>query len=151
MAVLTSTGLGAYIAVTGSLKAALEPCLIKVYGGTKPATADSAASATVLWTISLGGDGTPLEFADEANGRSLVKPEDAIWGGPTAAGTATHFRIVKDDDDGTASETAIRVQGIVGTLAGSDMFMSNLVLLTDAATLAKTLTAFSLTLPSGVQ
>lgn len=147
----TSTGLAAYLMVTGSAKAAFEGGLIKVYSadgsGNIPDTADAAVIGTLLWTISLGGDGTGLSFDAAAVGRSLVKPSGAAWQGPTTAGTAAYYRLVAAGDDGTLSTTAPRVQGSVGNSADSDMFMTSPVLVTDAAVDAKILAAYQLTLP----
>lgn len=149
MSVQTSTGLAQYLAVTGSLKSAFDGGRIHIYSGTIPLTPDSAVFPdTTLWTITVDGDGTGLEFSDTPVGRALVKPTDAIWGGAILlSGTATYYRLVDSTDDGTESETAIRIQGTVASVAGADMFMSNPALVANPAVLAKVLTAFSLTLP----
>ena len=143
----TSTGLAAHLACTGSLKAAFDGGLIKVYSGTEPAGADDAATGDLLWTISVDGDGTGLTFDPTPVGRAMVKPSAAVWAGPTTAGTAGYFRLVASGDDGLASTTQKRVQGAVGAVAGVDMYMTDPVLVTNAALTAKTLVAFSLTLP----
>ena len=147
MPVKTSTGLAQHLAVTGSLKSAFDGGLIKVYGGAIPSDPDAAETGAPLWTISLNGSGTGLTFSPTPTGRAFVKPSGTVWGGPTTAGTATHYRLVAAGDNGAASATAKRVQGVVGSVAGSDMYMSNPVLVTNAAADAKNLVDFSLTLP----
>lgn len=143
----TSTGFAAHLACTGSIKAAFDGGLIKVYSGSEPASADDDATGTLLWTISVDGDGTGLTFDPTPIGRSIVKPAAAAWQGATTAGTAGYFRLVASGDDGLSSTTQKRVQGSVGSVAGVDMYMTDPVLVTNANPAAKTLVAFSLALP----
>lgn len=143
----TSTGLAAYLACVGSLKEAFDGGLIKVYSGSEPASPDDVATGDLLWTISVGGDGTGLTIDPTPVGRAMVKPPAAVWCGATTAGTATYFRLVATGDDGLASTSQKRVQGSVGAIAGADMYMTDPVLVTNANIAAKTLVAFSLTLP----
>lgn len=147
MAIKTSTGLAAHLMVTGSVKDAFDGGFINVYSGTVPATAD-AAETTAIWTISVDGDGTGLTFDPTAVGRAIVKPTADTWGGATTAGTATYWRLVTATDDGLLSETDFRIQGTCGNTVGSDLFMSNPVLVTDTDLLAKTLSSFSISLPA---
>lgn len=148
MAIQSSTGLAAHLMVTGSAKGALDGGFIKVYSGSAPATADAAATGDLLWTISVDGDGTGLTIDAVAVGRAMVKPTAAIWGGATTAGTAGYWRLVAAADDGTLSTSAPRLQGTCGSTAGADLYMSSTTLTTDAALLAKTLSAFSVALPA---
>ncbi len=148
MAIKSSTGLAAHLMVTGSAKSAFDGGFIKVYSGTEPTTADAAVTGTLLWTISIDGDGTGLEFASSAVGRSLMPFEGDVWGGATTAGTAGYWRLVAAGDDGTLSTSQKRIQGTCGMTAGSDLYMSNTTLTTDAGLLAKTLAAFSVALPT---
>ena len=53
-----STGLADHLAGGGSLKSALDGGRIRVFNGTPPANPDLAATGTVLWTITVNGDGT---------------------------------------------------------------------------------------------
>ena len=53
MTVYYSTGLRQFVGNYGSYKKALQGGVMKIFGGTVPATADAAQSATVLSTISL--------------------------------------------------------------------------------------------------
>lgn len=147
----TSTGMAAELMVTGSLKATFDGGHIEVCDGSPPATADAARTGTVLWTIKAddgAGGVTGLTFDATADGRSAIKPSATTWGGATTAGTAGYWRLVKAADDGTSSTTQARIQGVCGSTAGSDLYMSNTTLTDDAAVLAKTLAAFSVTLPT---
>ena len=147
MAVKFSTGLAAHIGVTGSVKSSLDGGFIKVYSGTPPASADSAVTGTLLWTVSVDGDGTGLTISPTANGRAFEKPAGDTWGGATTAGTATYWRFVSSTDTGVDSTTQPRIQGNIGSAAGFDMYMSNPVLVTSAEPLAKLLTGFSIAFP----
>ncbi len=149
--VKTSTGLAAALMVTGSLKATFDGGSIKVYSGAAPATADAAATGDLLWEIKKddGAGGVEgLVFDTTADGRSAVKPSGTDWGGATDAGTAGYWRLVTSADDGTESTTQARIQGVCGSTAGADLYMSNTTLTEDTAVLAKTLAAFSVTLPT---
>lgn len=147
MAIKVSTGLSAYIAVTGSLKSAFDGGLIKVYEDTEPTYADDDVSGyTPIWIISVDGDGTTLTFDPTPVGRALVKPSGDTWGGATSAGTCVFWRLVAAGDTGVASTTQARIQGTCGVV-GADLYMSNPTLTTDASLLAKTLAAFSVALP----
>ena len=148
MAIKSSTGLAAHLMVTGSAKEAFDDGFIKVYSGAEPATADAEATGDLLWTISVDGDGTGLTFDAAAVGRAMVKPTAATWGGATTTGTAGYWRLVAAADDGTLSTSAPRLQGTCGSTAGADLYMSSTTLTTDAALLAKTLSAFSVALPA---
>jgi hypothetical protein len=148
MAIKTSTGLAAHLMVTGSAKEAFDGGFIKVYSGSEPATADAAVTGTLLWTISKDGDGTGLTFATAAIGRTLVKTTEHTWGGATIGGVAGYWRLVGSADNGTLSTSQPRIQGTCGMTAGSDLYMTNTTLTTDTALLAKTLSGFSVALPT---
>ena len=150
MAIKTSTGLAAKMLVTSSAKTLLDGGFIKVYGSAEPATADTAlaGSPLLLWTISVNGDGTGLTWDSTAVGRSMVKPTGATWCGATTSGTAVFFRVVGSADDGLLSTTQPRIQGTCGTTADSDMYMSSTTIATNVSITAKSLSAFSITLPT---
>lgn len=148
MAIKSSTGLAAHLMVTGSAKEAFDDGFINVYSGHEPATADAEVTGDLLWTISVDGDGTGLVFDATAVGRAMVKPTAATWGGATTTGIAGYWRLVAAADDGTLSTSAPRLQGTCGSTAGADLYMSSTTLTTDAALLAKTLSAFSVALPA---
>lgn len=148
MAIQTSDGLAAYLMVTGSAKEAFDGGFIKVYSGTPPANANALATGTLLWTISVAGDGTGITFEDAAVGRALVKETTEAWSGATTAGTATYWRLVTAADDGTLSTSQPRIQGTCGMTAGADMYMSNTTLTTNTDLDAKVLASFSVSLPT---
>lgn len=126
MSAIKSTGLAAHIAVTGSLKAALDSGKIYIYGGTVPATADEAISNTLLMTITKDGDGaTGLTFESAATNGVLTKTAAEVWSGAAvAAGTATFFRMAATAPT-AASTTDKRIQGTVGTSALDDIVFNN--------------------------
>lgn len=78
---------------------------IIIYGGTEPATADTAASATVLATFTQAA-GQNM-FGAASNG-VLTLTNTPLTVAASATGTATHFRIT------TSGGTTI-LQGTVGT------------------------------------
>lgn len=119
---------------------------ILILSGTVPATADAAQTGTILWTISLGGNGTGLVW--EASGAEIRKPSAATWQGPTAAGTGTYFRVIGAADTGALSTTEPRIQGTVGISATNDMVVSNATFVTDAAVDARVLGQASFVLPT---
>lgn len=110
-----STGLrNAMLGTTGA-KAALTGAVLNIYAGTEPATADAAlGGATLLVSISKGGDGSALGFENPADG-ILVKSVSEVWVGTVLAnGTPTFYRLQMPADTDTASTTAVRIQGSVG-------------------------------------
>lgn len=130
---LKSTGLAAHMAVTGSIKAALDSGFLRFFSGPTPASADDAidGSSVMLVKISNGGDGvTGLTFEATAPGGVLTKTAAETWTGTiAAAGTATFFRYSEAADDGTTlSTTYKRVQGTVGTTVASDAVLKSVVL-----------------------
>jgi hypothetical protein len=142
MAILKSTGLITYVNGTGSVLDALDLGFIRFYNGAVPATADAAATGTLLWTVSVGGDGTGLTYEINAAGR-VAKPSAAQWSGATTAGTPTYFRCVEAADDGTLSTTQKRFQGTCGNGVTDDFYLDNPVLATDAELDAKLINAFT--------
>lgn len=144
MALKLSTGTRVGLAVTGSLRSLLNGSTIKIYGGTVPASADDdIGSATLLCTVSVGGDGTGVTFESTAPGGVLTKTAAETWQGTNvASGTATFFRISPPSDPGTASSTVVRGQGTVGVLA-ADMELAS-VELTNGAPLAINSAAFTI-------
>ncbi|MDO5691114.1 MAG: hypothetical protein Q4G70_01360 [Pseudomonadota bacterium] len=117
-----STGLASELA--NSKSASLGGGFIDIYAGPVPPSADaSIGSATLLCRLTLNGDNsTGLDLSTE--GRFLRKPPGAVWSGTgVAAGVATFYRHVKPGDDGTASTTAIREQGVIGLTPPADMVL----------------------------
>lgn len=133
MALRTSTGhknrlLGEQGVDTGAngFRGIYKGCVIDLYSGTQPSTADSAVTGTFLGRITLGGgaftDGSQtngLVWDAPANG-TISKPTAANWqGSGVAAGTIGWFRCRGNAaDDGSASTTLPRFDGSVGVSTG---------------------------------
>ena len=144
----TSTGLAAAMMVTDSFVNIMNLCKLKIFGGAIPTDADAAETGTLLLTYSNAGTATGLTWEAAAVGRAAVKKTSETWSGTAVAGTATpatYFRIVAAGDTGVLSTTEKRVQGSVGNVAGVDLFLTNPNITTSDV---KTLTAFSVTLPT---
>lgn len=146
MTLKASTGLRDYLAVSGSLYAALYRGFIDIYAGTVPSTADaSIGSATKLCRISLSSSATGISFSTLSTSGALPKDPTEVWSGTNiAAGTASFFRFVKSTDDGTASTTQIRLQGGVATSA-SELIVASTTFTLSALT---TIDSFSITIPT---
>lgn len=127
MAAQKSTGLATYIAVTGSIKAALNLAFIYIYDGTPPATADAALSGNnLLCTISVSGTG--LTFSATTVAGVLVKTTSETWSGTNAAtGTASFYRMCITAPT-AASTTDVRLQGTIGTTVASDLVLTSVSL-----------------------
>lgn len=120
MIVKASTGLRNYVLATGPMRDALDGFVMKLYGGTKPADADAAATGTLLATISVNNTGTGLTFAATAANGVLSKDDTEVWSGlVSVSGTCTHYRLVDTTDSGNASTTEIRIQGDAGEIGYS--------------------------------
>lgn len=129
---------------TGSLKSIFDHGFIKIYSGTEPATADAAATGTLLCTISVASSGTGITFDAPAAG-VLPKAAAEAWSGVnSASGIAAYFRHVTPSDDGTASTTQARMQGTVA-VAGAEVNLSSVNL---TATAPQTLDAYNVALPT---
>lgn len=119
--------------VTGSFKSLMDGGEIRIYAGTVPATADaSIGGATLLCTIDAGIDGG-IDFASSVTSAGVIDGDSGqtLSGTNVETGTATFFRHVMSSDDGTASATALRLQGDVG-LIGADMNLSSVDLVSGA-------------------
>jgi hypothetical protein len=129
MALKISTGLANAQLTTGGIKSALTGMLLYVYGGTEPATADTALGAAVLLlTVSDAGGGGALTFAAAAVAGVLEKNSSQVWQGTVGVtGTATFCRLALPADGGGASTTAVRIQGDVGVV-GKFLNMSSVAL-----------------------
>lgn len=96
------------------LDAGSGPGTVKIYTGTQPATAATAASGTLLATLTLSDPA----FADAANGVSAVQPvtEDSS---ADASGTAGWFRAA-DSTGATCWDGSVGATG-----SGADMTLAN--------------------------
>lgn len=88
---------------------------LRIFSGPEPLNADAAiTNETLLVAIQVnGGGGMQFAFAGEG---TIMKDIDQSWlGNVVATGTPTYYRLCPMSDDNTASTTAVRVQGSVGT------------------------------------
>lgn len=124
-----STGLRNHLLTTGSLKAALDGGVIRIYSGTEPATADAALSGNaLLCTVSNNGAGTGINLDTTSSGGVISKAPGEVWKGTNvASGTATFYRFSGLTDDGTLSTSTKRVQGTIST-TGASMNLANVSL-----------------------
>lgn len=141
----TSTGLRNHMLTAGSLRSAMDLGNIKIYSGPEPATADSAATGTLLLTYTLNGTATGLSLDTAVSGGIISKPVGAVWNGTIAAtGTAGYYRHVGPSDDGTASLTQPRLQGGVATV-NAELVLNSIALV---AGQIRPLDAYSVALPT---
>jgi len=118
-------------ATGGSVSDLFRNCIIDVYSGSQPATADLTESGTKLVSITLSSGafsaGSPvngINFGAVASG-VLSKKADETWSGVgLATGTAGWFRVYPNSYVTGASSTEVRLDGSVST-SGSQFNMSN--------------------------
>jgi len=119
--------------------------IIEIRTGTQPATADSAATGTLLGTVTLNsGAFTPgsatngLTFAAAAGG---AVSKSGIWSfNGVAAGTAGWFRLKGNAlDDNLSSTTLPRLDGSIA-VSGADMNLSNITIAIGAPSTVDTFT-----------
>lgn len=147
MALQVSTGLRNYMLDTGSLADALALGFINIYAGSPPADADAAiGGATLLLQLTESGDGsTGLNMAAAAVNGVLSKLGSETWQGTVlATDTAAWYRHVEAADDGSASTTLKRIQGVIST-AGADMNFTDTALIEAAV---ETVNSYSIALPT---
>lgn len=144
MTLKLSTGLRDGLMVTGSVKALLANGFLKIYSGSAPASADDAATGTLLCTISVNSTGTGINFAATST-NGIVSKASEVWSGVNAAsGTASYFRHVGSADTGASSTTQPRIQGGVA-LVGSELNLSSVSLASGAT---QTIDAYNFTIPT---
>jgi len=142
-----STALRNHLMTIGSFKAGADGSVLRIYSGTPPATPDAAVpgAAVLLCLVSVNSTGTGLTFEASANAGLLLKSAGEVWSGVNAAtGTAAWYRVVTSADDGTASTSAVRMQGTAG-LAGADLNMTSVNLVSGAT---QTVDYFSVLMPA---
>jgi hypothetical protein len=141
-----STGLRNHLMGTGSFKNAMDLSYLKIYGSPAPTSPDSAVgAATLLCVVSVSAGATGVTFEVSAQAGLLLKAAAEQWqGNNVATGTAVWFRLVKTNDDGTASTTALRLQGTVA-LAGADLNLTATSLTSGAV---QTVDYFSVLMPA---
>lgn len=96
----------------------------------RPASADAAATGTLLSVVTLNGTGEGLLFSESVNG-VVSKPSGVVWKGVNGnSGTAAWFRFYEAGDTPTnASTTAARFDGSISlTGGGGDMIAADVAL-----------------------
>lgn len=119
--------------------------VINIYTGSQPATADSAATGTLLGTVTLSSgaftDGVStngLTFGSPASG-AVAKSGTWSFNG-VDDGTAGWFRLRGNAADAGGSSTTLpRLDGTIAT-SGADMNLSNINITTGAPTTIDTFT-----------
>lgn len=154
MTLRLSTGLRNALAGTTGFASTFANGIIEIRTGTQPATADSAATGTLLGTVTLNsGAFTPgtatngLTFAAAADGAVAKSGVWSMNGLPAAgAGTAAGWFRLKGNalDNDLSSTTLPRVDGSVA-VSGADMNLSNISIASGAPT---TVDSFTWTQPA---
>lgn len=151
MTVRLSDGLRTDMLEGGSLESALALGFIFIYTGSQPASANDAASGTLLVTIAVSDGAVGLTFDAIVTAGVLAKAAAETWSGTAAAtGTAGWFRFneLVTDKAGTlaaaaaSSTTAKRLDGSIA-VSGGDLQMSNTAIVAAAI---QTVSTFNLTL-----
>lgn len=131
MTIRLSTALRTNLAGSTGFAATFANGIIEVRTGTQPATADAAATGTLLGTVTLSsGEFTPgtatngLTFAAAANG---AVSKSGVWSmNGIAVGTAGWFRLKGNAlDNNLVSTTLPRLDGSIA-VSGADMNLSNI-------------------------
>lgn len=155
MALRLSTGLRNYMTRTGSLKAGIDNCYLLLYSGSQPATADAAATGTLLAVISAAGVAdAELTIIDGSGDGDLDKAVEVWQGSGLADGVLGWFRLIVENTDqattvteaGTLSTTSRRIDGAIAA-SGSQLNISNTTVATGAPQLVDT---FTLTMPASL-
>ena len=129
MSLKISTGLRNNMLVTGSFKALMDTCTLKIYAGTEPLTADDACANTLICEIFKDNDGiTTLTFEPTAADGVVTKNVTEVWAGTNAVTeTATFYRLELAADDQLLSTVHNRVQGTVA-VAGGELNLTSVAL-----------------------
>jgi len=149
MTVRLSTGLRQALAGSTGYAAVFSTGVIDIYSGSQPATADAAATGTLLGTVTLSsGAFTPgsavngLTFSTAAG----VTSKSGIWSfNGIAIGTAGWFRQRANAADAGGVSTALpRLDGSVA-VSGADLNLSNISITVGAP---NTVDTFTFTVPA---
>lgn len=137
--------------ICAAFKAAYANCVIGIYSGTKPASADLAENGALLALITLNGGnftaGQPtngLNFGTVAAG-SVPKAPAETWSGlgKAAAGAGTnagYFRMYANAYVTGASSTAVRYDGDCSTDTSGEMQLASLSIVQNASVLINNFT-----------
>lgn len=130
---------------TGGIKGSLNLGFINIYSGPQPLTADTAASGTLLGTVSVNAGGTGLTF-DAAVAGVISKAAAETWKFTGAAdGTAGWARFYPAaGNPAILSTTEARIDTAIAT-SGSDMNISNIAIVTGAP---NTVDTYRVTMPA---
>lgn len=132
MAFKFSTELRRQQCFTGSLMSILNGSVIRIYSGAPPANADDALASTNIMLCEVNAGGFGVTFDPSSNSPQLIKSLTELWQGDVvAAGQASFFRMLKQSDSGTQTESEVRIQGTVGGPA-ADLTISNASLVVGA-------------------
>lgn len=127
-----SQGLRDFLLNTGSLRQALQNGSIRYYTGPEPASADSAATGTLLCVIDKDGAGAGFTLDSEVvNGVIAKVPSDVLRGTGLANGVAGYYRHVGAGDTGAASTTEPRLQGRIAQ-SGAEGNLTNTTIVAGA-------------------
>ena len=141
MAITHSPGLKNYDHDSGFKSAFNTTGVIKIYTGSKPATADLAPTGTLLATLTLSATAFGAASGGVSTANSITSDTNAA-----ATGTAGWFRVQLTGDAGTTNNTDKRLDGTVTTTGGGgDMQLNNTSIVT-GGTVA--ITAFTYTHPA---
>ena len=121
------------------LRGIFKDCVIDIYTGGQPATADAAATGTMVGRVTIGAGAftegvavNGLEFDAPANAILSKVVADAWQFTGLADGVAGWFRLRGNAVDSGALSTILpRIDGNVGTTTG-DMLVSNVNIVTGA-------------------
>jgi hypothetical protein len=130
--------------IAGSFQDVFKDCVIKVYSGSQPASANDAPSGTLLCTFYSDGAAAGLEWGDAAAG-IISKAVAETWSGTAGnTGTAGWFRIQCLGDSAGSSTVEERLDGACAT-SGAEMNMSSTTITSGAV---QTISAAALTFPA---
>jgi len=134
----------------GSWRDLFKDGILDIYSGTMPVSADAAETGTKLVSITVssgaftaGQPANGLEFGAPSAG--VISKDSATWSGVGLAnGEAGYFVFYDNAYTAGSSTTAIRFMGTCSETSG-DLLMSDC---TVTASVTKTISAFSITLPA---
>ncbi len=125
MALKSSTGLrDKWLSGTNSLRQIMEGGILRIYTGSNPSSPDDAISGSLICTFAAATFGT-------GSTAGTMAISNTVSGTCGIAGTAGYFRLSEAGDNGSASTTIARLEGVVGKVdsAGADLTLVNTILL----------------------
>lgn len=150
MTIRLSTGLRTNIVGNTGVGATFANGIVEIRTGSQPATADAAATGTLLGTVTLNNlpfvAGSPTNGLTFAAAVAGVLAKSGVWSFTGIAnGTAGWFRLKANALDNDALSTTLpRLDGSVAT-SGADMSLSNIAIAVGAPT---TIDTFTITMPA---